>query len=151
MDIMGPLLISECGSRYMLVIVDYFTKWAEAFPLPDQEAETVADVFVTQVACRYEAPLQLHTDRGKSFDSQLLRSICELLKIDKTLMSAYRPHSNSLVERANRTIANIISKYVQWAERLRDLHLPFAFMAYCTSPQETSGFPPKFLMFGREV
>ena len=110
MNIMGPLPVSERGNRYVLVIMDYFTKWAEAFPLLNQEAASVAEMFVTQFACRYGVPRQLHTDRGKNFDSQLLKSICKLLEINKTLTSAYRPQSDGFVERANRNIANIIAK-----------------------------------------
>lgn len=151
MDIMGPLPVSVKGNRYVLVIMDYFTKWAEAFPLPNQEAETIAEVFVTQFACRYGVPKQLHTDRGKNFDSLLLRSICKLLDIDKTLTSAYRPQSDGLVERMNRTIIDMISKYVQYDQRDWDVHLPFVLMAYRSSIQESSGLSPNLLMFGREV
>lgn len=151
MDIMGPLPVSEKGNRYVLVIMDYFTKWAEAFPIPNQEAETIAEVFVTQFACRYGIPRQLHTDRGKNFDSRLLRSICRLLEIDKTLTSSYRPQSDGLVERMNRTIADMVAKYVRYDQRDWDIHLPYVLLAYRASPQETSGMSPNFLMFGREV
>ena len=151
MDVMGPLPISARGSRFVLVIMDYFTKWAEAYPLPNQEAETIAEVFVTQFACRYGVPLTLHTDRGKNFDSKVLQSICKLLEIDKTLTSGYHPQSDGLVERANRTIENIISKYVQYDQKDWDVHVPYALMAYRASPQETTGLSPNFLMFGREV
>lgn len=151
MDIMGPLPVSERGHRYVLVVMDYFTKWAEAFPLPNQEAQTIAEVFVTHFVCRYGMPSQIHTDRGKNFDSRLLQSICKLLDIEKTLTSAYRPQSDGLVERMNRTLEDIVSKYVQYDQKDWDKYLPFALMAYRASPQETSGLSPNLLMFGREV
>ena len=151
MDIMGPLPVSERGNRYVLVVMDYFTKWAEAFPLPNQEAESIAEVFVTQFVCRYGVPSQIHTDRGKNFDSLLMRAICKLLEIDKTLTSSYRPQSDGLVERMNRTIEDILSKYVQYDQRDWDKNLPFALMAYRACTQETTELTPNMLMFGREV
>eukprot|EP00117_Sycon_ciliatum_P026749 scpid51688/ scgid5115/ Gypsy retrotransposon integrase-like protein 1 len=56
MDIMGPLPVTPRGNRYILVVGDYFTKWYEAFPLPDIRAETVARYFVDGFVCRYGAP-----------------------------------------------------------------------------------------------
>lgn len=151
MDIMGPLPISERGNRYLLVVMDYFTKWAEAYPLPNQEAVTVAQAFVTQFVCRYGMPMQIHTDRGKNFDSRLLQAICQLMEISKTLTSSYRPQSDGLVERLNRTLEDMVSKYVQYDQRDWDVHIPFVLMAYRASPQETTGISPNLMMFGREI
>ena len=55
-DLVGPLPVTEKGNRYLLVIVDYFTRWAEAFPLPYQQAETVTKTFVHEFVCRYGGP-----------------------------------------------------------------------------------------------
>jgi transposase InsO family protein len=151
MDIMEPLPVSERGNRYVLVVMDYFTKWAEAYPLPNQEVEVIAEVFVTQFVCRYGVPSQIHTDRGRNFDSRLLQAVCKLLEIDKTLTSSYRPQSDGLVERMNRTLEDIVSKYVQYDQKDWDKYLPFALMAYRACSQETSGLSPNLLMFGREA
>ena len=74
-DLIGPLPVTEKGNRYLLVIVDYFTRWAEAFPLPDQQAETVAKTFVHEFVCRYGAPLELHSDQGRNFECPVPRSL----------------------------------------------------------------------------
>ena len=105
MDILGPLPITEEGNRYVLVIMDLFTKWTEAYPLKDQEARTVATVFVNEFITRYGTPLQVLTDQGTNFESRLFREVCELLQIDKTRTSSYHPQSNGSVERFNRTLA----------------------------------------------
>ena len=66
-DILGPLPESENGNRYLLVISDYFTKWVEVFPIPDQRAETVAKCLVNEVVSRYGVPSYIHSDPGRQF------------------------------------------------------------------------------------
>jgi transposase InsO family protein len=70
-DILGPLPLTLEGNRYLLVIVDCFTKWIEAFPLRNIRAKTVAETFVNQVVSRHGVPLELHTDQGRSFESKV--------------------------------------------------------------------------------
>ena len=64
MDIMGPLPPTRQGNRYILVIMDYFTKWPEACALPNQEAGVVAQAFVEGVVWQHGIPEELHTDQG---------------------------------------------------------------------------------------
>ena len=85
MDIMGPLPLSNRNNRYVLVIQDDFSKWVEAYPFPDQEAETVAQVFVEQFVSHWGVPMQIHTDQGSNCESKLFDELCNLLGIDKTL------------------------------------------------------------------
>ena len=73
MDIMGPLPPTRQGNRYILVIMDYFTKWPGAFALPNQEAEVVARAFVEGFACRYLILQELHTDHGRNFESLIAK------------------------------------------------------------------------------
>jgi hypothetical protein len=68
-DVLGPLPVSDSGNKYILIAMDYFTKWPEAYPLPNQEAETVAKVLVDQFVCRFGAPAELHSDQGRNFES----------------------------------------------------------------------------------
>ena len=69
MDILGPLPESESGNSYILVVGDYFTRWMEAYPIPNQEAATVARVLVEDFFFRFSVPEQLHTDQGRQFES----------------------------------------------------------------------------------
>ena len=66
MDIVGPLPTGKLGNRYILVISDYFTKWAEAVGIPNQEAITVATKLVDNVFCRLSMPTQLHWEPNLS-------------------------------------------------------------------------------------
>ena len=61
-DIMGPLVETQKGNKYILVIVDQFTMWVEAFPIKNQLAETVAGVVVREFVARFGCPLEMHTD-----------------------------------------------------------------------------------------
>lgn len=104
LDIMGPLPLSDKGNRYLLVIEDYFTKWTEAVPLPDQEAITVANALIESVITKFGVPRELHSDQGSNFESNVFKEMCKLLGIQKTRTSPYRPQSDGMVERANQTI-----------------------------------------------
>lgn len=71
MDILGPLPTTTTGNRYLLVVIDCFTKWVEAFPLKNFKTRTIADIFVKQFISRHGVPLEVHTDQGKNFESKI--------------------------------------------------------------------------------
>ena len=83
MDILGLLPRTNAGDRYILIIGDYFTKWTEAFPMANMEAQTIARIFVDEFVCCFGAPQYLHADQGQTFESYLLKEICKLLGIKK--------------------------------------------------------------------
>jgi len=62
MDILGPLPTTFSGNKYLLVIVDCFTKWVEVFPLKNIRAKTVSEIFLNQVISRHGVPLEIHTN-----------------------------------------------------------------------------------------
>ena len=64
-DITGPHPKSTRGNIYMLTVMDYFSKWADAFPIRNQEASTIAKVLVDRVFAHFGAPIQILTDRCK--------------------------------------------------------------------------------------
>jgi transposase InsO family protein len=87
--------------------------------LPDIETPTVADKLLTEFICRYGLPLPIHTDQGAQFTSHLFVELCQRLSICKTRNNPFHPQSSGLVERLNRTIADMLSKFCfQTPERL---------------------------------
>ena len=151
MDITGPFPISENGNAYLLVISDYFTRWVEAYPIPDKTASTVADKYVSEFVTRYGIAEQIHTDQGREFMSSLFTEMCKLLEIEQTRTTPYRPMSDGLIERLNRTLQQMLSAFVLENRHTWEDHLPYVLMAYRSTIQETTGCSPNLLMFGREI
>ena len=151
MDILGELPTTEKGNKYILVISDYFTKWTEAIAMPNIEAKTVAEIFVKEVVTRLGVPTSLYSDQGAQFESKLFTEMCKLLHIKKTHTSPYHPQSDGMVERFNKTLATMLSSYVNEYHTDWDEYLPFVMMAYRSVEHETTGCSPNYLMLGREV
>lgn len=150
-DIMGPLPRTAAGNKYILAIADYFTKWVVAIPIRNQEAVTVATKFVEKFVSVFGVPLQIHSDQGTNFESQIFQEMCKLLGSEKTRTTAFRPQSDGLAERTMRTIQAMLSKFVSKNQKDWDKYLPILVLAYNASVQESTGFSPSLLMFGREI
>lgn len=90
----------------------YFPKWKEAYAVPNHTAMTVADKLLTEFICRYGTLRQIHTYQGREFESELFIALCKKLGIEKTRTKPYRPQSNGLVNRFDRTLIQILSAFV---------------------------------------
>ena len=77
------LPLTEKGNRYVVVFMDYLTKWPEAFAVPDEKAETIARLLVEEIVCRHGIPEELLSDRGTNFLPSLLQEVCKLLEVKK--------------------------------------------------------------------
>jgi len=111
MDILGPFPESEAGNSYILVVADYFTQWTEAYPIPNQEATTVAKKLTDEFFFWFSPPEQLHSDQGRNFESAVIADICKLLAMRKSRTTPYHPQSDGLVERCNRTLLSMLAGY----------------------------------------
>jgi hypothetical protein len=70
-DIAGSFPLSDQGNRYLLIAMDCFTKWPEAYTIPNQEASTAAEALVTNF-CRFGVSRKIHSDQGRNFKSRLI-------------------------------------------------------------------------------
>ena len=100
-DVLGPLPTTDEGNQYLLIAADYFTKWVEAYPLPNQEATTVAEVLVKEFVCCFSTPHIIHSNQGWNFESAVFAEMCRLLGITKTRTTPFHPESDGMVERFN--------------------------------------------------
>lgn len=150
-DILGPFPKSKTGNRNIIVAVDYLTKWVETRAIPTGKAPDVADFFVEQVFLRHGAPETITTDRGKVFISELTTAVTKLLQTTHKTTTSYNPQANGQVERMNHVLADMISMYVGNTHRDWDEFLPFVTFAYNTAKQETTGYTPFYLLYGREA
>ena len=148
-DLVGPLKPSSKGNTHILTARCCFTRWIEGIPIKDTSAESVAKELFTHVISRFGMPSQLHSDKGRQFDSDLFKKFCELLGISKTATPAYNPKSN-MVERAHRDIKAGIRCMDHLQGDWED-HLPTVLMGLRTSVCRTTGVTPYMAMFGREA
>ncbi|VDI09313.1 Hypothetical predicted protein [Mytilus galloprovincialis] len=151
MDLLGPLPVTKQKNKYVLMIVDQFTKWLECFPIPGQTAEIVAKAAVDGFISRFGCPLEVNTDQGKNVDGNLMWNLCELLEISKTRTTAYHPASNGQVERYNRTVLQIIRCFLNKKQCEWDVHLQQLVGAIRATENRQTGFTPNVMMLGREV
>lgn len=97
-DIMGPFPESKEGTSYIMVVADYFTRWMEAYPIPNQEESTVAQRLADEFFFQFSPPEQLHSDQGQQFESTLTAEVCRILGIAKSRTIPYHPQLDGLVE-----------------------------------------------------
>jgi transposase InsO family protein len=134
------------------VVVDYLTKWVELEALlPTEKANVVTTFFVNRVVLRHGLPETMISDRGKCFLANLTQSTLHKLGVKHKTTSSYHPQTNGQVERMNHTLAMMISMYVAEDQKDWDEQLPYICFAYNTSRQDTTGFSPFFLLYGREA
>ena len=151
MDILGPFLESHRGNKYVLMMVDQFTRWLELQALGMQDAATVAQAFFESYTVRFGVPFVIHTDQGKNFDGNFFRVFCELLESVKTRTTPYRPSSNGQVERYNQQLLNFLRCFLQGKQRCWDEYLPVLGMALWATVNRSTGFTPNMLQLGCEV
>lgn len=150
-DVTGSHPRSRNGFCYMLTVIDYFSKWADAYPMRNQEAGTIAKLLVEKVFSYQGVPIQILTDRGTNFESHLFKALCEKLDIDKVRSTAFKPSTNGLVERLHHTLNSMLAKVIAGNQRDWDEHVPYVMAAYRATPQDSTGFSPNMLLMGREV
>jgi hypothetical protein len=150
-DLTGPHCRTARGSVYILTCIDAFTKWTEAFPIPNKEAAVVARVLVEQVFCRFGVPIALLSDNGNEVDSSIMREICQLLDIDKLHTTFYKASTNSVLERYHRTLNSMLGKVINEKQTDWDIWLPYVMAAYRSTRHNTTNYSPNFLTLGREV
>jgi len=138
-------------NKYILVIGDYFLKWTEAFAIPNQEATIVARVLVKEFVVCFGIPRHIHSDQGRNFESKVFQEMCEALGMNKTRTTPLYSQSDGMIERFNRTIEGMLSKFVTENQPDWDSHLPVLMMAYRFAVHETTSFTPCELMFGQQI
>nr|VZI49393.1 unnamed protein product [Spirometra erinaceieuropaei] len=151
-DSVGPFPQSGKGNRYLLVMVDFFTKLAEAAPLPDQTTATVADAIMSTWVARFGVPDVIHSDQGANFESLLVHELCSRLGIQKTRTTAYHPQGNGQTERTNKFILSLLRAFIDSANNdIWDTLIPHCLLSYRSTIHKSAGFTPAMLTYGREL
>ena len=125
--------ISHHHNRYLLVVMDYFTKWAEAIPLRDQTAASISAA-VIKICCSFGVPDIMHSDQGKNFESHLVfHQVLSAFSIQKSHATAYHPQGDGMVERFNRSLLQLLRCYIYVETEDWEQFLPMLMYAYRTA------------------
>lgn len=149
-DLMGPFPESHNGNKYVLVVVDAFSKWMEAYPVPNIEARTIAETLVMQFVSRFGVPFSIKSDRGRQFECELFREMAVMLDIEHHMSTPFHPQGNSRVERMVKVVGNLVASFCH-DQKEWDKDLPLLTLAYRSSVHEVTGYSPNYIMLGREV
>ncbi|KAK9071736.1 hypothetical protein SSX86_008165 [Deinandra increscens subsp. villosa] len=151
MDIVGPFPPASGGVKFLLVAIDYFTKWIEAKPLACISGKQVKKFVWEHIVCRFGLPLYIITDNGQQFAGNPFAEWCEELHINQIFTSVAHPQANGQVERANRSLVEGIKMRLEkyggsWVDEL-----PHVLWAHRTMPKTSNGETPFSLVYGTEA
>lgn len=146
MDVLGPLPRTKRGYAYIIVFMDYASRYAIICPLRTQTASEIARVLVKRVLLERAIPRRLLSDRGAAFLSDLVSEVNRVFGITKVSTTAYHPQTDGMVERFNHTLVAMLSHYVGAELDDWDEYLSAVQYAYNTSVHATTGHTPHEMM-----
>ena len=150
-DIVGPIEPRwNNRSRYILTMMNYATCYPEAIALTSIETERVADALV-EMFSRVSVPDEMLTDCGSQFTSEIMKEVAKLLSLQQLTTSALHAQCNGLVERSHATLKQMLRRMCAERPKDWDRYLPALLFAVREVPQESLGFSPFELLYGRNV
>ncbi|KAL6478664.1 hypothetical protein MHYP_G00120970 [Metynnis hypsauchen] len=150
LDFMGPFPRSKRGNSYLLVVVDYYTKWIELFPLRDSKTPRLCQLLRDEIFTGWGVPKYLVSDRGPQFTSQLLTDMCKKWGVTQKMTTSYHPQTN-FTERVNRTLKTMIASFVGNRHEDWDKWLSEFRFAINSTQHETTARTPAELALGRQL
>ncbi|MGZ6453674.1 MAG: reverse transcriptase domain-containing protein [Bdellovibrio sp.] len=151
-DLWDVGVLSGRGHKYVLTVIDVFSKFAFAIPIKNKKATTIASKLHKHVFSIFGAPERLHSDNGKEFCNEILDAMCRVIGVDRSRTTAYHPQGNAVAERIHQFFQNALAAFVGRDQRDWDLFLPSLIHVYLdTVHSSLGGFAPSQIMFGRKL
>ena len=153
MDFVGPIkpMAKQTGNRYILVAIDYCTKWVEAVALRYNKASSVAKFLYKNIMTRFGCPIELVSDQGGHFFNKVIRKLTNLHLIIHKKSTVHYPQANGQAESSNKILLRIIKKIVSKNKYDWDQKLDSALWAFRTTIKVSTGFTPFKLVYGLEA
>lgn len=150
-DVTGPLPASRDGKRYLLGIIDNFSRYPVLVPLRSATAISIAKVIYTRWISIFGVPQVIHSDRGTEFENSLILELCQLLGVRKSRSSPYYPKGDSMIERLFRNTKDMIyttakSTGKEWVDVI-----PTVEMALRSCVHEITKLTPYEVLFGMKM
>jgi transposase InsO family protein len=149
LDFAGPLPLTVWHNRYVLVMVEHFSKWIELVPSPDKSSEGIAYAFLDRVLSHFGALVEVLTDQGTEFQGEF-QVLCDNALIDHRTIFRHHPEANGLAKRVVQTVKRALHKYGLQKGHLGDwgIQSPWLAMGYRFSCQASlASFSPYFLLY----
>ncbi|GKU90818.1 hypothetical protein SLEP1_g4769 [Rubroshorea leprosula] len=148
-DLLGPFIKGKGGYTFLVITVDYFTKWIEAKPLSTTTERKIEEFLFNSILCRYS--LRIIADNGPQFRAAALRSFCDDYGIELALTSVYTPQSNGQAESANKIVlrglkTRVLATHSNWVDELDKV-----LWSCRTTPSSATGETPFSLAYGAEA
>ncbi|XP_043694134.1 uncharacterized protein K02A2.6-like [Telopea speciosissima] len=151
MDILGDFKAASGNKKYLVIAIDYFTKWVEAKPLAKITEAKMKKFIHDKVIYRFEVPKILVSDNGKQFDNPKFRAFCQSYNIDYQPIPVAYPQANGQVEVTNRTLLEGVTKRLKGAKGKWVEELPSVLWAYWSTVRTPTGESPFCLAYGMEA
>ena len=138
------------GKEHILVVTDHFTRYARAFVTRRQTAKEVAEMLWKNFFLDFGFPRRLHSDRGACFTGKLISQLKQITGVQSSFTTPYHPQGNGQCERFNRTLMGMLGTLDEKKKSSWSKHAKFLVHAYNCTQNDSTGFSPFQLMFGRQ-
>ena len=142
---------SKDGKENILVLTDVFAKFSQAFVTSNQKVITIAKILVDRWFYVYGIPACIHSDKGHSFDNEIMSHLYAMYRVEQSITMPYNLHGNAPMERLNHTLIGLLKSLPKEQKSNWLLHLPLLVFAYNAMPYDTTGYQPYELMFGHKA
>ena len=144
------ICMTATGYNQVLVMIDHFTKYAEAAPCMTASAEETCDHLMNVWIARHGCPITFQSDNGKAFVGDLTKELMKRSQVAQAHSTTYHSQTNGLVERQNRTLVSMLRVYCSRYMDDWDKHLPQVMGAYNSTEHSTTGISPHMMLTGHE-
>ena len=141
---------AKWGYEYLLIVVDHFTKYVQAFPTKTKSGRETADLSFNKYFLEYGFPKHVIHHQGREFENKLFKRIEQLAGIKSFKTTSYHPMGNRILERTNREVINMLKTLTKNHKLNWNNHIKKLTFAYHNTKNKTTGHSPYFLLFGRD-